>query len=120
MTEQVIVMTAEQYFQKYAVDGIGKGADRWMIKRQLVDAFKKEIFGIVAMRAKKQFDGVIPPEGDPEALRIARNVIKDETKKWGKLCNMFALYNETRNLISLNDLKLEEEELATESPAKEE
>ena len=119
MTEQVIVMTAEQYFKKYAVDGIGKGADRWMIKRQLIDAFKKEIFGIVAMRAKKQFDGIIPPEGDPEALRIARNVIKDETKKWDKLCKMFAMYNETRNLISLNDLKMEDEPVA-ENSAKEE
>ena len=28
MQEQVTILTAEQYFKKYGVDGIGKGADR--------------------------------------------------------------------------------------------
>ena len=108
MQEQVTVMTAEQYFQKFAVDGIGKGADRWMIKRQMVDAFRKEIFGLVAMRTKKKFDD-IPPEGDPEASRIAKNVIHDAARKWAKLCRMFAMYKETANLIGENDLKLYDE-----------
>lgn len=119
MIEQVVVMTAEQYFKKYAVDGIGKGADRWMIRRQLIDAFQKEIFGLVAMRAKKKFED-IPPEGDPEALRIAHNVIKDATKKWIKLCNMFAMYNETKGLIGPNDLKFDENNKEEAPPIKEE
>ena len=108
MQEQVIVMSAEQYFKKYAVDGIGKGADRWMIKRQLIDAFRKEIFGLVSIRAKKQYDE-IPPEGDPEASRIAKNVIHDVTRKWIKLCGMFAKYKETSGLIGPKDLKLYDE-----------
>ena len=108
MQERIIVMTAEQYFQKYAVDGIGKGADRWMIKRQLVDAFRKEIFDLVALRTKKKFDD-IPPEGDPEASRIAKNVIHDAAYKWKKLCAMFAKYKETANLIKPEDLKLYDE-----------
>ena len=60
MQEQVTVMSAEAYFQKYAVNGIGKGADRWMIKRQLIDAFRKEIFGLVAMRTKKNLEDIPP------------------------------------------------------------
>lgn len=108
MQEQVIVMSAEQYFKKYAVDGIGKGADRWMIKRQLIDAFRKEIFGLVSMRTKKQLDGIYA-EGDPEAERIARNVIHDATRKWIKLCGMFAKYKETAGLINEKDLKLYDE-----------
>ena len=104
MQEGVIVLSADQYFKKYAVDGIGKGADRWMIRRQLIDAFKKEMFGLIAMRTKKSFED-IPPEGDPEAMRIAKNVIHDETMKWKKLCIMFAKYKETANLIGPNDLK---------------
>lgn len=113
MLEQVNVMSAEQYFNKYAVEGIGKGADRWMVRRQLIDAFHKEIFGLVAMRAKKEFKD-IPPEGDLEATRIARNVIKDATKKWRKLCDMFANYQQTCNLLKYDDLKMEEEEYGGE------
>lgn len=108
MQEQVTVMSAEAYFQKYAVNGIGKGADRWMIKRQLIDAFRKEIFGLVAMRTKKNLED-IPPEGDPEASKIAKNVIHDSTMKWKKLCGMFAKYKETAGLIELKDLKLYDE-----------
>ena len=109
MQEQVTVMSADQFFDKFAKEGIGKGADRWMIKRQMLDAFRKEIFGLVSMRCKKQYDS-LPPEGDEEAMRIARNVIKDESRKWKKLCDMFALYNETKDLIKYDDLKLDEEE----------
>jgi hypothetical protein len=108
MQEQVVVMSAEQYFKKYAVEGIGKGADRWMVKRQMVEAFRKEIFGLVAMRAKKNFED-IPLEGDPEASRIAKNVIHDATRKWKKLCDMFSRYQETQNLIGPHDLKLYDE-----------
>lgn len=108
MQEKISILSAEQYFKKYAVDGIGKGADRWMIKRQLVDAFRKEIFSLVALRTKKQFYEV-PPEGDPEASRIVKNIIHDAVMKWKKLCGMFAQYKETANLIGPNDLKLYDE-----------
>ena len=110
MNEIVNVLSAEQYFKKYAVDGIGKGADRWMIKRQLIDAFRKEIFGLITMRLKKQVnDANDIPEGDPEASRIAKNVIHDTTMKWKKLCGMFAMYKETAGLLNIKDLKLYDE-----------
>ena len=108
MQEKVTIMSAEQYFDKYAINGIGKGANRFLIKSQLIDAFHKEIFGLVAMRAKKQFDD-IPKDGDPEALRIARNVIKDTTRKWVKLVKMFEKYRETSGLLTPDDLKMEAE-----------
>lgn len=105
MTEQVVVMNAEQYFKKYAVDGIGKGADRWMIKRQLVDAFKKEMFGLIAIRVKKRDD--IPPEQDIEAMHTTRMVIRDSAKKWRKICAMFAQYKETANLLTEDDIRID-------------
>lgn len=110
MTEMLQIRSAERYFREYGLDGIGKGADKWMIKRQLIDAFRKEIFGLVAMRARKTFKD-IPPEGDPEAIRIAKNVVHDEQKKWEKLCWMFAQYKETRGLLELDDLKMDENEV---------
>lgn len=114
MTERVVVKSAEQYFREFAENGIGKGMDRTLVRRQLIDAFHKEIFGLVAMRAKKNFDD-IPQEGDPEALRIAQNVIKDETKKWIKLCKMFAMYKETANLLRYDDIAMEEKKDEKES-----
>lgn len=110
MTEMLQIRSADQYFKEYGRDGIGKGADKWMIRRQLIDAFHKEIFGLVAMRAKKTFKD-IPPEGDPEAIRIAKNVIRDTQRKWEKLCWMFAQYNETKGLLAFDDLKIDESEI---------
>ena len=110
MTEMLQIRSAERYFQEYGRDGIGKGADKWMIRRQLIDAFHKEIFGLVAMRAKKTFKD-IPTEGDPEAIRIAKNVIRDAQRKWEKLCWMFAQYKETKDLLEFDDLKLDENDI---------
>lgn len=110
MTEMLQIRSAHDYFKEYGRNGIGKGADKWMIKRQLIDAFHKEIFGLVAMRARKAFKD-IPPEGDPEAIRIAKNVIRDTQRKWEKLCWMFAQYKETSNLLAFDDLKLDENDI---------
>ena len=117
MTERVVVKSADQYFREFAENGIGKGMDRMLVRRQLIDSFHKEIFGLVAMRAKKNFDE-IPSEGDPEAMRIAQNVIKDETKKWIKLCKMFAMYKETSGLLKYDDIALEEKDIHVEGDAK--
>lgn len=106
MSEMVKVLRAEDYFETYGRNGIGKGMDRTLVRRQLIETFRKEIFGLVALRAKKNFDE-IPKEGDEEALRIARNVIKDETRKWIKLCKMFEMYVETRGLIRYEDISEE-------------
>lgn len=110
MTEMFQVRSAEDYFKEFGKEGIGKGADKWMIKRQLIDAFHKEIFGLVAMRAKKRFKN-IPTEGDPEAIRIAKHVIHDTQKKWEKLCMMFAQFRETRDLLEFDDLKMDENDI---------
>lgn len=108
--DKVVIMTAEQYFEKYAKEGIGNGADRWMVRRQLIDAFHKEIFGLVTLRTKILCNSINDiPEGDPEAMRIAKNVIHDTTMKWKKLCKMFSMYIETANLLKPEDLKLYDE-----------
>ena len=111
MEEKVTILSAAQYFDRYAVNGIGKGMDRMMVKKQLIDAFHKEIFGLVALRCKKRFDD-IPKDGDPEAMRIAKNVIRDATKKWASLIKMFEKYRETSGLLCPDDLKIDVEEEA--------
>lgn len=110
MNEILRIRSAKDYFEEYGREALYKQkADKKLVKQQLIDAFHKEIFGLVAMRAKKRFDD-IPMEGDPEALRIASNVIKDETKKWKKLCDMLNYYAETSGCIQYSDLTLIPEE----------
>lgn len=110
MNDILRIRSAKDYFEEYGREALYKQkADKKLVKQQLIDAFHKEIFGLVAMRAKKRFDD-IPMEGDPEALRIASNVVKDETKKWKKLCDMLNYYAETSGCIQYSDLTLIPEE----------
>lgn len=107
-SEGVVVLSAQQYFDKYARKGIGEGADRWMVKRQLIDAFKKEIFGLVAMRTGRDLNDIPMEEADEVRIK-AKNIIHDEVMKWKKLCGMFEMYVQTQNLLKPDDLKLYDE-----------
>lgn len=106
--DRIETPTAEFYFNKYGKDGIGKGADRWMVKRQLIDAFRKEIFDLVALRTKVNYDDAVK-EGNPETRRVVKNIIHDTTMKWKKVCKLFSMYKETANLLEIKDLKLYDE-----------
>lgn len=110
MSDMVRIRSAKDFFNEYGREAIYKQkADRQLVRSQLIDAFHKEIFGLVAMRAKKRFDE-IPPEDDPEALRIAHNVVKDITRKWKKLVDMFEMYRETSGVIKYDDISMVPEE----------
>ena len=110
MGEKITVMSAEQYFQKFAVKGIGEGADRWMVKRQLIDTLRREVFGLLTDRLKCSVGNINDiPEGDPEASRTAKIIIHDTTMKWKKLIRMFEQYEQTANLLKPEDLKLYDE-----------
>ena len=120
MEEMVRVRSADEYFRIYAVEGIGKNKmDRMMVRSQLIDAFHKEIFGLVSIRTKKQFNE-IPAEGDPEALRVAKNVVKDTTKKWLKLVKMFEKYKETSGLLKPDDIALDIDDMPSDTHEKHE
>lgn len=63
MNEILRIRSAKDYFEEYGREALYKqNADKKLVKQQLIDAFHKEIFGLVAMRAKKRFDD-IPMEG---------------------------------------------------------
>ena len=104
MDNDVRIWSAEDYFEVYGREKLYKqGMDKKLVRQMLINEFHNEIFSLVAMRAKKQFKD-IPKEGDPEALRIARNVVKDTTKKWLKLVKMFETYRETSGVIKPEDI----------------
>lgn len=116
MTEKVDILSVSQYFDKYAVNGIAKGLNRLAVKQQIVEDFRKEIYGLVEMRSKKHFRGKIPEEGNQEALDIARSVIKEEFKKYKALIKLFEKYRETSGLLSPEDLTIDVEEKAEDDP----
>ena len=91
-------MSANEFFEEYGRDGIGKGADKWMIRRQLIDAFQKEMFGLVKLRTKN-----LDPDS-PEITEVLRSVTSETQKKWVKLCKIFSQYKETRDLLKIDDL----------------
>jgi hypothetical protein len=89
--------------KKYGVDGIGKGADRKLIKEQLLDAFRKEIFDTSVMMVGPQvfYDNYEASEKDRNKLN---NILKNCNNKWKSLCKEFAKYRETCDLIYDDDL----------------
>lgn len=107
--EKISVMSAEQYFQKYAENGIGKGADRWMIKRQMMDEIRRETFNLIADRTGWQQTDHLPEEGCEESRKV-KAYVRDARNKWKKLCEMFSKFKETMNLIKPEDFKLFEKD----------
>lgn len=108
----VFIPPISYYFKQYAVEGIGKGADKFMIKRQLIDAFRKEMFDQITFRTRKTSDDISKMKGDPEVLRITQGVVHNTMQRWRKLCEMFSHYVETSGLIKPEDLNFDEEDHA--------
>ena len=104
MRERIIVLSAADYFETFGRNGIGKGARRDLIKRQILDRFRNEIFSLATMRAKKPINQFPKDTEDEETTRIFENILKDESRKWISVCKMFAKYKETSGLIEPKDL----------------
>ena len=108
---QVIVRTKEQYWKDYILEGLSKKLSKEMIKQQLLDAFRKEIFGLITMRAK--VDNFADIQETPENKKMIENVSKQAQNKWISLCIMCAHFEETKGLIMPSDIeKISEEENA--------
>ena len=101
----VPVMSVKQYFRRYAVEGIAKGAKPELVKQQLLDAFQKEIFGQLTM---KYHDAYILSRDTnavlPEVREGINSILMNSVRKWKRLCMMFAEYPETRMIIEEKDL----------------
>lgn len=102
--EKVTIMGIPQYVKKYGVDGIGKGADRWMIKRQMLDNMRKEIFDMAVMMVGSSVfvDGYDPSDKEKKKLT---NILDNANKKWRGICREFAKYKETKDLLDPDDLR---------------
>lgn len=122
MSEQKIpIMTVNGYMKKYAVDGISKGADRWQVKRSMLDEFRREIFNLaICTVGPKVFEGDWDAT-DEERTKL-ENIVKNANEKWASVCREFEKYKETSGLLKETDLQdyLEEQYEGLNEKAEEE
>lgn len=103
------VKSWKYYFQKYGVEKLGNEHRRQSdVKVELLDEFKAEVYDEAKFRLGDAW--YTAPDNDKDARRIAGNILKNAVKKWKRLCEEFAKYRETAGMISLEDLKLFDED----------
>lgn len=102
----VPIRSVKGYFKEFGIEAIGKKhADPKLVKEQILDAFQKEIFGQLVMKfgdvemLARDINTV-----DPETKQQVDNILRNSTRKWMRLCQVFAQYKETFNLIMPSDL----------------
>lgn len=104
MNGDVKIWSAENYFDYFGREGIGKNKmTKDQVREGLIRSFQNEVTGMVLARTGKDLKD-IPIDGDGEDTRKAKQIVRDTVRKWQKVVNLFARYNETRGIISFNDL----------------
>lgn len=106
LAEFIRIRSVKQYFQEFAVDAIGKKhADSGMIKEQLLDAFRREIFDQITAKYKDpELLAKDAEDTSPEVREGVNNILKNSMRKWRRLCIVFSQYRETANLLFPDDL----------------
>lgn len=107
------IMSVKGYFNKYGVEAIGrKKESKELVKAQILDDFKKEIFNQLAMHVgDAQMLAKDISEVDSETKAKVDNIINNSVRKWKRLCILFSQYRETYNLILPHELMVELEDV---------
>ena len=103
MSRQVIVRSKEQYWKDYILTGLSNKLSKEMIRQQLLDAFEKEIFGLIALRTNTDDWRNLPETPKNKATIV--NIMKQAQNKWVSLCIEAARYKETKGIILPSDLE---------------
>lgn len=103
MTDMLVIKTKEQLFEEIVVEGIREHVSGDDIRRALIEAMRKEIFGQMMLRMK--VDDPRKALQTPANEEIVKNIAIQARKKWEALMKMCDKYRETMNLIKPDDLK---------------
>jgi hypothetical protein len=107
------IRSVKDYIREFAVDAIyKKHADPQLVKEQILDAFRREIFDQLAMKFNNP--ALLAADistVDPETKRKVDNILSNSVRKWKRLCIEFAKYKETYNLIFPSDLMVTLEDI---------
>lgn len=90
MAEMVTVRSVKNYFNEFIAAPVQKGGVEWlrhnhlMVKEQLIEAFRKEIFGQIVFKLGPQAATISPDElTNREEIR---NILQQAFRKWRRLC----------------------------------
>lgn len=114
MAESMVpIRSVKGYLKEFAIEAIGKKhADPDLVKKQILDAFQKEIFGQLTMKFNDpELLAVDVSSVDPETKRQVDNILSNSVRKWKRLCIEFAKYKETYNLLQPSDLMVTIEDI---------
>ena len=104
MADFVQMRNWQQFWNDYIYEGQKAGLKNEEIRRNLIEAFRKEIFGLVMFRAKVEDLDDIPQT--PENSEMLRNIFRQEQNKWKKLVQECKKHLATAMLIREDDLTL--------------
>lgn len=114
MNEMVRIRSVKQYFQDFLVEGLkGKTKvqeiDILPIKQQMLDAFRKEIFGQIVFKLGPE--AATMSRDDLAKLDMVHNILVQSARKWRRICILCSEAG-LGNFFQLDDLRkvLEEEE----------
>jgi hypothetical protein len=121
MSDMVQIRGWRQMWNDYIAEGLNQGLKLPEIKRNLIEAFRKEIFGQIMFRAKVADLADIPH--DLKHDEMMRSIFMQEQKKWKQLVAECRKHLATAMLIKEDDLTLfdpPDEAEAAEEPEEEE
>lgn len=106
MAEMVQIRSVKEYFNEFGVNGIGKGGRRDLVRAQITDEFRREVFAQLMFKFKVADVNAIPDNS--KTRQYADNIMKNTRKKWFALQKLFNQYVETKDLL-VGELKLFED-----------
>lgn len=112
MNQMIQIRSVKQYFNEFIYenrDDLQQALRRAQIKMQLLDAFRKEIFGQITMKLGQDATNVSREE--LANLGFVSNILTNGFRKWRRLCILCSEAG-LGNWLSLEDLRqiLEEDE----------
>lgn len=112
MNQMIQIRSVKQYFNEFIYenrDDLQQALRRAQIKMQLLDAFRKEIFGQITMKLGQDATNISREE--LANLDFVSNILTNGFRKWRRLCILCSEAG-LGNWLSLEDLRqiLEEDE----------
>lgn len=114
MSDMVQIRSVKQYFNDFIVKGLKDNpniqeVDLIRVKQQILDAFRREIFGQIAFKLGPEAASM--SRDDLAKIDTVNNILVQEFRKWKRFCIICSEHG-LGNFFQLEDLRrvLEEEE----------
>ncbi len=109
----ILLKSVKQYLREFGYQAIVKDhQSKDIVRAQLIDQFKKEIFGQLSVHVGDPQMLARPVEEiDQKTMDKVNNILSNSIRKWKRLCIEFQKYAETVNTIFPSDLMVNLEDV---------